>query len=433
MLDKKQPIIVKKIDEGHHAAHGGAWKVAFADFATAMMAFFMLMWLLGSTSEAEREGIAEYFINPTAMMGPGGASTSMIDLGGTMDYTPGDSAQYQRGDDKSTNKLAGETDAESEQMKERRHLDDLMEEIKKAVAASPELKQLQEQLLLDITVEGLRIQIIDKDDRPMFDKGTADLKYYAAQLLFELAHFIEDVPNNITITGHTSARKPKSEEYSNWELSTDRANTARRALVDGGMSANKVSRIIGLASSILFDKKDPLSAVNRRISIVVMNKAVEDEYRQREEVAEYVPSEETNVDMDDRGFNLSEIEGEPMSESSSGNAGHGSTPGASNEAAMPQQGQINLPSFPPASPSNVVGNRPTGAPPVSVAPSEGKISFPGIGGENLRPINGGIGAVNEPPVSRQPSVSRSAVSEPASNGSPQPTAPKQEDLGIEFF
>jgi len=427
MLDKKQPIIVKKIDEGHHAAHGGAWKVAFADFATAMMAFFMLMWLLGSTSEAQREGISDYFINPTAIMGPGGASTSMIDLGGSMDYTPGDSAQFKSGDDKSTNKSTGETDAESEQLKERRHLDDLMEEIKKAVAASPELKQLQEQLVMDITLEGLRIQIIDKDNRPMFDKGTADLKYYAAQLLFELAHFIEEVPNRITITGHTSARQQTREEYTNWELSSDRANTARRALVDGGMSADKVGRVIGLASSVLFDKKDPLNAINRRISIVVMNKATEEEYRQREDVAEYIPAEDTNVDMDGGGFNLVPMQGEDMSEPEpsplSQGAGLSESPAAMvdlGETAAPQQGNISLPALP-------------GGPPVSVAPSQGKISLPGIGGGNLRPISEDAGGASPTPQAPPPAASRNTVTEPTDSGSQQKPAPQADDLGIEFF
>ncbi len=266
--DKKQPIVVKKIKKGGHGHHGGAWKVAYADFVTAMMAFFLLMWLLGSTTQPQREGIAKYFQNPSAIQGPGGASTSMIKLGGAMEVPRSKGQPLQQ-----SKTAASQQQVESQQDKAR--LDKLMQELKKQIESSPTLKDFKDQLLLDITSEGLRIQIVDKKNRPMFDLGSTQLKSYAREILDELTKTINTVPNHLSITGHTDATPYGRADYTNWELSADRANAARREMVRAGMPINKIGRVVGLANSVPFDRKNPFDPVNRRISIVVLNQATE--------------------------------------------------------------------------------------------------------------------------------------------------------------
>jgi len=296
MIDKKQPIIVKKVFHGGHGHHGGAWKVAFADFVTAMMAFFLLLWLVGGTTDEEKAAMSEYFQNPSmsqgtsstaaTSMGPGGASTSLIEFSKTLDVKQ----QDKKKDEDFKQKV--ETDVEQEkrikeEKEEKELLDELMETLKKAIEQSQALAPYKDQLLIDITPEGLRIQIVDKANRPMFDSGKADLKYYTAAILFELAKFINEVPNRISISGHTDISKFKGREnYSNWELSADRANSARRALVDGGMGEKKIGRVVGLGSSTLFDKADPLNPINRRISIIVMNKKTDEAIARGEGVSD---------------------------------------------------------------------------------------------------------------------------------------------------
>lgn len=265
--EKKQPIVIKKITKGGGGHHGGAWKVAYADFVTAMMAFFLLMWLLGSTGAEERQAISDLFQNPSAMQGPGGASTSMIKLGGAVEIPKGEGEPMR----------APTPEELAQDMQEAAKLDELMQRIKEQIENTPSLADFKEQLLLDITSEGLRIQIVDKKNRPMFDLGSAELKWYTKEILHELAKTISEVPNHISVTGHTDATafiggRPN---YTNWELSADRANAARRELNRGGLKPEKFGRVVGLASSVPFNKKDPYAPVNRRISIVVLNRATE--------------------------------------------------------------------------------------------------------------------------------------------------------------
>jgi len=266
---------VKKVQGGGH--HGGAWKVAYADFVTAMMAFFLVLWLVAATSKQERAAISEYFKNPSAlegksmapspgMNGPGGASNSMIKLGGTMDLSKG-SLDEPFGREKKSG-AQGEQDKRNE---EKQRLEALMQDLKEAIGKSQALEPFKDQLLLDLTPDGLRIQIVDKQNRPMFDVGSAHLKDYTIAILHELSGFINQVPNHISITGHTDTTAYSNDAgYTNWELSADRANAARRALIGGGMEPEKVTRVVGLSSSVLFDKTNPTNPINRRISIVVM-------------------------------------------------------------------------------------------------------------------------------------------------------------------
>ena len=274
--ESKQPIIVKKIiKKGGH--HGGAWKIAFADFATAMMAFFMLLWIMSSTTKEQKAAISAYFNNPSAFEGLStspsqnqgegtGSSASIIEFDGAIDMAP-ESPQSALLDPERIEEMAAQQEME--------RLESLKETLEEAIEESETLATFKEQLLIDITTEGLRIQIVDKENRPMFDLGGSRLKPYTVDLLKELGNLINQVPNRVSLTGHTDAR-PLTGDYSNWELSTERANAARRMLIEGGMQAGKIGRVVGLADTVPFDKTDPNNPINRRISLIVMNKKTEE-------------------------------------------------------------------------------------------------------------------------------------------------------------
>jgi chemotaxis protein MotB len=276
-----RPIIVKRIKKSGGGHHGGAWKIAYADFVTAMMAFFLLMWLLGSTAKGDLQGISEYFKTPlkVAMAGGSGSGDSSSVLpGGGRDLTRQD-GQLKKGENdvvkKSKNLRAAQAELEKQ---EAARLKELKKRIETAIDNSPTLRQYKNQLLLDITTEGLRIQIVDEKNRPMFALARAELQPYTKDILREIGKTLNDVPNKISLSGHTDATPYASGEkaYSNWELSADRANASRRELIAGGMDESKMLRVVGLSSAVLLDKEDPFNPVNRRISIIVMNKKAED-------------------------------------------------------------------------------------------------------------------------------------------------------------
>jgi len=305
--NERPVIIVKKKKKGGHGHHGGAWKVAYADFVTAMMAFFMVMWLVAAVSKEQRAAIFDYFKNPSmepgksakpapGQMGPGGASTSPINLHGGLDamrpavtkqkdvggtaapiLSRNDAAHDGASKIKTTEHSLDPQDiATAAKEAEHKQLESLMAELKQAVDKSQALEPFKDQLLLDITPEGVRIQIVDAQNRPMFDVGSAHLRDYTTAILRELAPYLDSVPNRISLTGHTDMRPyPSNNGYTNWELSADRANAARRALTAGGLPDEKISRVVGLSSSVLFNKAEPQSPINRRISIVVMTKQAE--------------------------------------------------------------------------------------------------------------------------------------------------------------
>ena len=275
-----RPIIVKRIKKTAGGHHGGAWKIAYADFVTAMMAFFLLMWLLGSTSKGDLEGIAEHFKNPlkVAMSGGSGSgdSSSVIKGGGT-DLTRRN-GQVNKGETQTNKKTYDLNDAKAALEKvEGERLKVLKAKIEATIEANPILKKYQNQLLLDITSEGLRIQIVDEQNRPMFALAKATLQPYTSDILHVLGLVLNDVPNRIGLSGHTDSTPYFSEAgYSNWELSADRANASRRALVVGGLADAKILRVVGLAAAAPLDRADPFNPINRRISIIVMNKRTED-------------------------------------------------------------------------------------------------------------------------------------------------------------
>jgi len=285
MANDIQPIIIKKIKKGGHGHHGGAWKVAFADFAVAMMAFFMLMWLMGSTTKEQKQAISGYFQDPMGHKDGAGASNAVIDMGGGMNIPTGESESLEEGypedpgyqEPSSGASLEYEDDSEADRAAEVARLAELREEIIEAVSADKNLAPFLDQLLIDITNEGLRIQIVDEAQRAMFASGSARLEPFAEDLLSKVAGIVNTVPNRISISGHTD-RRPfagRTDGYGNWELSADRANAARRLLIDTGVEEAKISRVVGLASSVLFNPEDPNAPINRRISIVVLNKATD--------------------------------------------------------------------------------------------------------------------------------------------------------------
>ena len=292
--DSQQPIVVKRIKKVAGGAHGGAWKIAYADFVTAMMAFFLLMWLLGSTAQGDLEGIADHFKNPlklTLSGGSGSGDSSSIITGGGEDLSRS-VGQVKRGDIESRTTLnldaakarmkgtdAGEDAAEA--LRERARLIDLKGRIEAIIEADPKLRSFKNQILMDITSEGLRIQIVDEQNRPMFNTASAELQSYTRDLMRTIGRALNDVPNRLSLSGHTDAARYGGGErgFSNWELSSNRANASRRELVAGGLEPDKVVRVVGLADTVPFNADDPLDPTNRRISIIVMNKKTEEAVR----------------------------------------------------------------------------------------------------------------------------------------------------------
>ena len=281
MSEQKAPIIVKRIKKVAGGHHGGAWKIAYADFVTAMMAFFLLMWLLGSTAKGDLEGIAEYFKNPLKVSmqgGSGSGDSSSVIKGGGQDITR-QVGQVKKGETEAEKKSYNLKAAKAELEKlEAQRLSILKQKLEAAIDTNPTLKQFKRQLLLGITAEGLRIQIVDEQNRPMFNLASADLQSYTKIILREIGGVLNDVPNRVSLSGHTDATVYANggRGYGNWELSADRANASRRELISGGMDEAKMLRVVGLGSSVPFGDAAPTDPINRRISIIVMNKRTED-------------------------------------------------------------------------------------------------------------------------------------------------------------
>lgn len=285
-----QPIIIKKRKGHGHGHHGGSWKVALADFMTAMMAFFLLMWLLGSTTKEERQAISGYFQDPGSqyIVGEGGADLGLISQDQPLKQSQAEEPQDDMASDKeSTQEHDHDKDAdnipEDKVKQEMERLEnDQLEDLKKQLeteinALDSVFQEIKDQILIDFTALGLRIQIVDKDQRPMFDVGSANLKPYSVDVLKALAPILDKVQNKISITGHTDATPyGAGATYTNWELSADRANSARRALLAGTYPETKVSTVQGMGSAapLVIDK--PYDPINRRIAIIVLKKAVSD-------------------------------------------------------------------------------------------------------------------------------------------------------------
>ena len=296
-----QPIIIKKVKKGGHGAHhGGAWKIAYADFVTAMMAFFLLLWLLNSVTQEQLEGIADYFAPTVATVSQSGSGKI---LGGTtiaddgtqedtlgrptvvMDLPPpsagkgGESAQDAPSEGESDSQpvedqAEQQTVSEQEQLEkaEQQQFEQAADELKEAIETLPEFQQLAESLMIDNTPEGLRIQIVDQDGLAMFPSGSAKMYEHTERVLGLVAQVILKMPQNISITGHTDSVPftTRGEEYTNWELSSDRANSARRFLLRSAIPPERLSHIIGKAETEPLLPDDPKNSRNRRLSIIML-------------------------------------------------------------------------------------------------------------------------------------------------------------------
>ena len=337
----KSTIVIKKIKKGGHGHHGGAWKIAYADFVTAMMAFFLLMWLLGSTTKGDLKGIADYFQSPlqVAMMGGSGSgdATSLIQGGGPS--LTQQTGQVKNGDVESDRKRRAQERAERAK-RERAQMEALKAKLDAALLANPKIAEMRHQIRIEITPDGLRIQIVDDFNRPMFALGGAQVQPYMRDLLQEIGKVLNEVDNKVALSGHTDAAPYAGGErgYSNWELSADRANASRRELIAGGMAGDKVMRVVGLADSSLLNKDNPRDPLNRRISIIVMNKIAEEKMNKAGGEIEAGTAEDVERSLP----------GEPGAETTAGSTAAPAEAAAAPAAAAPTTAPAAAPAAAPA-------------------------------------------------------------------------------------
>lgn len=274
---EKDLIVVKKGRKHGHGHHGGSWKIAYADFVTAMMAFFLLMWLTTALNKAQKEGISDYFKEPLHIASIGGNN-----MGSRMNNVKGGGEDFTKVDGQVSAKQTANGEKKAftpSQPQEQEQLDKLKANITQTVNSDPALVELKDRMLMDTVAEGLRIQLIDNKNKPMFGMGSDDMDPEMQPIFNKIAILLNSVPNRVSIQGHTDANpytNPENADQSNWDLSTQRANAARRILLKGGMQEDKVMEVSGFASTVLLDKTNPLSPNNRRISIIVMKKEFED-------------------------------------------------------------------------------------------------------------------------------------------------------------
>jgi chemotaxis protein MotB len=271
MKNQAHPIVIvkRRKHKSHSSAGHGSWKIAYADFMTAMMAFFLVMWLISISSPKELIQIAEYFRTPLATAVTGGARISNSDSpipGGGDDYT------QQQGEVKKEPNID-----ELKKRMEQNRLKKMRGELDQLIESDPKLRALRQYLKIDLVQEGLRIQIIDSQNRPMFKTGSADVESYMRDILRAIAPVLNEVPNKISLSGHTDDYPYANGDrgYSNWELSADRANASRRELVAGGLDDGKVLRVIGMANTMKLKPHGGDDAINRRISLLVLNTQTE--------------------------------------------------------------------------------------------------------------------------------------------------------------
>jgi chemotaxis protein MotB len=276
-----QPIIIKKVKKAAHAHHGGAWKIAYADFVTAMMAFFLLMWLISMTTPEQKEGLADYFAPASISRTTSGAGGVM---GGTAFDTEGarmpgsapkpvitettpPSAQGKDAD------AAAAEAASLAQSRDAQNFRSAAESLRQAMQENPDLAALSRNVIVDETPEGLRIQIVDQDGRAMFPEGQAEPFDRTRRLLDAVARILTKLPNRVSISGHTDATSFKGGQYTNWDLTSDRANAVRRVLEQNGLTNDRVYQVVGKADSEPLFPENPKMAANRRISIVLLREA----------------------------------------------------------------------------------------------------------------------------------------------------------------
>jgi chemotaxis protein MotB len=299
--NENRPIIIKKVvEEEGHGHHGGAWKVAYADFVTAMMAFFLLLWILNAVQEESLEGIADYF-TPTVVPQAGLGGDGLLDGGtvgpdGTLNSsnspfmtiaTPRfgeDDPGQDPNSDISNEKVVVEYEEKSSENAtiDEEKIDEILEQINKerlknvqsqivqAMQSVPDLKPLIPNVLFEETPEGLRIQIVDQEGKDMFPSGSTEMYDETKDIISLVGKAVSQLPNSLIITGHTDAVPYSNrKDYSNWELSADRANATRRVIIDSGVQPQRIARVSGVAQYDPLVKSDPFDPSNRRISIVL--------------------------------------------------------------------------------------------------------------------------------------------------------------------
>ncbi|MGZ6253867.1 MAG: flagellar motor protein MotB [Candidatus Binataceae bacterium] len=279
--------IIKRIKKGEHGHHGGAWKVAYADFVTAMMAFFLLLWLLNAVTEQQLNGVADYFT-------PIAASTRESGAGGMLGgQTIGEGASESRTgstsavvlppptigsggsdntDPSTSSKPTDEAIKAAQEAQDQKQFEQVTQELKQTISGIPDLAPLANSLMVDNTPEGVRIQIMDQDKVDMFAPGSANLFPRSKELLAQIAKIIMKMPNKVSITGHTdpsTAIDPQG--YTNWELSSDRALATRRALLEGGLDDAHINKVVGVSDREPVDTHQLRSPRNRRVSIVLLH------------------------------------------------------------------------------------------------------------------------------------------------------------------
>lgn len=295
-MSNERPIVIKKVKKvsggGHH---GGAWKVAYADFTTAMMAFFMLLWLLNVSDEVTLAGLADYFTPTNASMsnssGAGGilGGTSMESTGAsnsgsaTISFTTPQKATNTTADNDAESgesyrqgmaeeKAAVDWDAKVV-TREDKMFGQVQQSLKTAIQESETLQRHQDQIIVEQTPDGLRIQLIDKDRRSMYKRGSAELYPFAKDLLKIVGKVIQGLPNRIAVSGHTDSSASAPGDYGNWELSADRANAARRILSGADVRADRFSEVTGRASTDPLFPDEPLRAENKRVTLLLLREA----------------------------------------------------------------------------------------------------------------------------------------------------------------
>jgi chemotaxis protein MotB len=277
---KMQPIVIKRVKKVVHGHHGGAWKIAYADFVTAMMAFFLLMWLLGSTATGDLQGISDYFNTPLKVAlagGSGSGDSSSIVQGGGQDLSRS-VGSVRRGEIREKKNTINLQALRAELVRdERDRLTRLKQRVEEVIVNTPALLEMKDQIRLEIIGDGLSIQIVDAKNRPMFTTGSSVVQSYMRDLLRAIGVLLNEVENPVSLTGHTDATPYAggNRGYSNWELSAERANSSRRELIAGGMQPDKVLRVMGVGPVVPLDKSNPLDPMNRRIAIVVLNIAAQ--------------------------------------------------------------------------------------------------------------------------------------------------------------
>ena len=283
MEKTEQTIVIKRVKKVAGTAHGGSWKIAFADFALALMSFFLVLWLIESTTNLEKMAIAGYFSDPTNLGAVGdGGTPYVLDLEGRpLNVTnQGMNLSLVRQDEnqlvESPPEIENPEFVELARLRQIETLENLRGQVEAEINLNQQFEWFKDSVTFEITEEGLMVQIIDRENRPLFDSSDARLRPYAMEILWSIGRIFGAVPNKISVFGHTdSAPFGTSDTYSNWELSSDRANSARRALVDGGVRPEQLAQIIGMADSVPMDTSDPLNPANRRIVIMVLNAVAE--------------------------------------------------------------------------------------------------------------------------------------------------------------